>query len=247
MTLRRLVASLLFLFLGLGCQEGTSNASPNADDASAPAEVAADAPAAKAPAAASPTDPASTDDNLYLLGTLLGRQLVELQLDPREVGILEKGLRDAALGKPLDVEDNDPRARLSAFREQRVARFTQNFLAEQAKAPGAQVFPSGLIMTHTEEGSGDAPNPAQIVKVHYRGTLADGDVFDSSYQRGAPTEFPLNGVIPCWTEGVGKMKVGGKARLVCPPELAYGKNGAPPKIPPGSALVFDVELIDLVR
>jgi len=242
MTLRRLLASLLFLGLGLGCQEGTSNASPDADAASAPAEVSAEAPAASSPA-----DASETDDNLYLLGTLLGRQLVELQLDPREVGVLERGLRDAALQKTLAVQDANPRARLGAFREQRVARFTKDFLAEQAKAPGAQVFPSGLIMTQTEEGTGDAPAPTQTVKVHYRGTLADGEVFDSSYERGAPAEFQLTGVIPCWTEGVGKMKVGGKARLVCPPELAYGKNGRPPKIPAGSALVFDVELIDLVR
>ena len=83
------------------------------------------------------------------------------------------------------------------------------------------------------------------MKVHYKGTLIDGTEFDSSYKRGQPAEFPLNGVIPCWTEGVQKMKVGGKAKLVCPSDIAYGDRGAPPKIPPGATLVFEVELLDV--
>ena len=85
------------------------------------------------------------------------------------------------------------------------------------------------------------------VKVHYHGTLIDGTVFDSSVERKQPIDFALNGVIPCWTEGVQMMKVGGKARLVCPSEIAYGDNGAPPKIKPGATLVFDVELLEIVK
>jgi len=102
---------------------------------------------------------------------------------------------------------------------------------------------SGLKITHLVEGSGPSPGASDVVRVHYHGTFPDGSVFDSSVDRGEPAVFPLNRVIPCWTEGVSMMKVGGKARLVCPPEIAYGPRGAPPRIPPNATLHFDVELI----
>lgn len=102
---------------------------------------------------------------------------------------------------------------------------------------------SGLTITHLKEGSGPSPTADDVVKVHYHGTFTDGTVFDSSVERGQPAVFPLRRVIPCWTEGVAMMKVGGKARLVCPPELAYGAAGAPPRIPPNATLQFEVELI----
>jgi FKBP-type peptidyl-prolyl cis-trans isomerase len=107
--------------------------------------------------------------------------------------------------------------------------------------------PSGLVITHVVEGTGASPTGASVVKVHYHGTFQDGTVFDSSVDRGQPATFPLNRVIPCWTEGVAMMKVGGKATLVCPPEIAYGPNGAPPRIPPNATLNFEVELIEIVR
>ncbi len=103
--------------------------------------------------------------------------------------------------------------------------------------------PSGLQIVHEREGSGRNPTATDVVKVHYHGTFTDGRVFDSSIQRGEPATFPLNGVIPCWTQGLQQMKVGGKAKLTCPPELAYGARGAPPTIPPNSTLVFEVELL----
>jgi FKBP-type peptidyl-prolyl cis-trans isomerase FkpA/FKBP-type peptidyl-prolyl cis-trans isomerase FklB len=121
------------------------------------------------------------------------------------------------------------------------------FLAKAAGEKGATKTPSGLVMTTVKPGSGASPAPTDTVKVHYHGTLTDGTVFDSSVERKEPATFPLNRVIPCWTEGVQKMKVGGKSRLVCPAALAYGDQGAPPKIKPGATLVFDVELLEIVK
>ena len=108
--------------------------------------------------------------------------------------------------------------------------------------------PSGLIYQSLKEGSGASPSATDVVKVHYRGTFPDsGKEFDSSYKRGEPTEFPLNGVIPCWTEGVQKMKPGGKAKLTCPPSIAYGSRGAGGVIPPNATLNFEVELISVTK
>lgn len=107
--------------------------------------------------------------------------------------------------------------------------------------------PSGIVITTLKEGSGDSPKATNTVKVHYRGTLTDGKEFDSSYKRGQPTSFPLNRVIPCWTEGVQTMKTGGKVKLVCPSNLAYGARGIPGTIPPDATLVFEVELLEIVK
>ena len=106
---------------------------------------------------------------------------------------------------------------------------------------------SGIVITTLKEGTGASPKSSETVKVHYRGTLTDGKEFDSSYGRGQPATFPLNRVIPCWTEGVQTMKTGGKAKLVCPPNLAYGSRGVPGTIPPDSTLVFEVELLEIVK
>ena len=108
--------------------------------------------------------------------------------------------------------------------------------------------PSGLIYQSLKEGTGASPSATDVVKVHYRGTFPDsGKEFDSSYKRNEPTEFSLNGVIPCWTEGVQKMKPGGKAKLTCPPAIAYGAKGAAGVIPPNSTLNFEVELISVTK
>ena len=115
-----------------------------------------------------------------------------------------------------------------------------------ASAP-AVTTKSGLVYQSLKEGSGASPAATDVVKVHYRGTLPDGKEFDSSYKRGEPTEFPLNRVIPCWTEGVQMMKPGGKARLTCPPQIAYGERGAGGVIPPNATLVFEVELVSVKR
>ena len=112
-----------------------------------------------------------------------------------------------------------------------------------AKEPGAVVTASGLVYRALKEGSGASPTAADSVKVHYKGTFPDGREFDSSYKRNEPIDFPLRGVIPCWTEGVQKMKVGGKATLTCPAAIAYGARGAGGVIPPNATLLFEVELL----
>ncbi len=117
--------------------------------------------------------------------------------------------------------------------------------AAAAKEDGAVVSSTGLVYRAFKEGSGASPAATDKVKVHYRGTFPDGREFDSSYKRGEPIEFPLNGVIKCWTEGVQRMKVGGKAKLTCPPQIAYGERGAGGVIPPNSTLVFEVELLGI--
>jgi FKBP-type peptidyl-prolyl cis-trans isomerase FkpA len=104
---------------------------------------------------------------------------------------------------------------------------------------------TGLVYESLKEGSGNSPAATDTVQVHYRGTFLDGKEFDSSYKRGQPTEFPLNRVIPCWTEGVQKMKPGGKAKLTCPPAIAYGERGAGGVIPPNTTLQFEIELISV--
>ncbi len=106
---------------------------------------------------------------------------------------------------------------------------------------------SGIVITTVKQGSGSSPKSADVVKVHYRGTLTDGKEFDSSFKRGQAATFPLNRVIPCWTEAVQTMNVGGKAKLVCPPNLAYGSRGVPGTIPPDATLVFEIELLEIVK
>jgi FKBP-type peptidyl-prolyl cis-trans isomerase FkpA len=119
--------------------------------------------------------------------------------------------------------------------------------AGPAVAADGEVLPSGVKITHLSNGSGASPKASDSVKVHYRGTLADGKEFDSSYKRNAPATFPLGRVIPCWTQGLQKMKVGGKAQLVCPPATAYGEKGAAGAVPPNATLTFEVELLAIEK
>ncbi|HWE52349.1 MAG TPA: FKBP-type peptidyl-prolyl cis-trans isomerase [Bryobacteraceae bacterium] len=125
------------------------------------------------------------------------------------------------------------------------ASASKAYLDKAAAEPGAVRTASGLVYRDLEPGTGNSPGPTDTVTVNYKGTLIDGTEFDSSYKRHEPTSFPLNRVIPCWTEGVQKMKVGGKARLVCPSAIAYGEAGSPPVIPGGATLIFEIELLKI--
>jgi FKBP-type peptidyl-prolyl cis-trans isomerase FkpA len=120
-------------------------------------------------------------------------------------------------------------------------------VSAHALAATMETLPSGVVVTHGKQGQGASPTADSTVRVHYRGTLPNGAEFDSSYKRKEPISFPLRGVIPCWTQGVQKMKVGGKATLTCPAATGYGARGVPGVIPPNTALTFDVELLAIER
>ena len=122
---------------------------------------------------------------------------------------------------------------------------TNEAIEKAASEKGAVKTASGMVYQSLKEGSGKSPKASNTVEVNYRGTLTNGKEFDSSYKRNQSISFPLTGVIPCWTEGVQLMKVGGKAKLVCPPELAYGSRGAGSAVPPNATLIFEVELLNI--
>ena len=123
----------------------------------------------------------------------------------------------------------------------------QAFAGAEEKLPGATKLPSGVVVRTVKAGTGASPAPSDEVRVSYEGKLTDGTVFDSSDKHGGPSQFRLDKVVRCWTEGVQRMKVGEKARLVCPSDTAYGNQGRPPQIPGGATLVFEVELLNVVR
>jgi len=193
------------------------------------------------------------DKTLYALGVALANQLAPFALSPAEVDMVKAGLTDAALNHPHKAEPKEYMGKIQELRTQRAAvvaaaekKAGDAYMAKAAAEPGAKKLDSGVIITTLTPGTGPSPKATDKVKVHYHGTLTDGTVFDSSVQRGQPATFALNSVIKCWTEGVQQMKVGGKSRLVCPSDVAYGERGAPPRIKPGATLVFEVELLEIV-
>jgi FKBP-type peptidyl-prolyl cis-trans isomerase FkpA/FKBP-type peptidyl-prolyl cis-trans isomerase FklB len=211
--------------------------------------------AAAAPTLGAAPEPRSEDQKtLYALGLALSQNLAPFNLTETELEMVQAGLRDGILNKPrkVELETYGPKLKeLQASRASAAAavekKAGQAFLAKAATEKGATRTPSGLVITTIKPGTGPSPTASDKVKVHYQGTLTDGTVFDSSVQRGEPITFPLNGVIRCWTEGVSMMKVGGKSRLVCPSDLAYGDRGAGGRIKPGATLVFEVELLEIVK
>jgi FKBP-type peptidyl-prolyl cis-trans isomerase FkpA/FKBP-type peptidyl-prolyl cis-trans isomerase FklB len=191
---------------------------------------------------------------LYALGLAISQGLASFNLTEAELETVKSGLTDGALHRPRKVELQQYAGKVQELQASRQAaaasvekKLSQAFLDKAAAEKGATKTPSGVIVTAIKPGTGASPAATDKVKVHYTGTLTDGTVFDSSVQRGQPATFPLNGVIKCWTEGVATMKVGGKSKLVCPSDVAYGDRGAPPRIKPGATLVFEVELLEIVK
>lgn len=187
----------------------------------------------------------------YAIGMSVSRSLSVFNLTANEFEYVMRGITDANAGKTASIDAASYNGKIQELAKirRKVAGEKQvgagkDFLEKAAKEMGAIKTASGMVFTSLGEGKGASPKADDVVKVNYRGTLIDGKEFDSSYKRGKPLEFKLDNVIKCWTEGVQKMKPGGKAKLVCPPNLAYGENGAGEQILPGATLAFEVELID---
>lgn len=190
----------------------------------------------------------------YAIGLLISNSLSTFNLSKSELEMVKSGLTDGALHKKPKVDASAYRAKIQELHKTRLAATADHekkageaFIDKMAKHKGVVRTASGMLYEPIKEGTGASPTASDRVKVHYQGTLIDGTVFDSSRQRGQPATFGLNQVIRCWSEGLQLMKVGGKGRIVCPSNLAYGDRGRPPKIPPGATLVFEVELLDIVR
>lgn len=189
---------------------------------------------------------------LYAIGLSVSKSLYVFSLTPAELDMVVQGLKDGQTGKKSEIDfaqytgkiQELAKARRKALGESQVAA-GKDFLDKATKEKGATKTASGMVYTSLTEGKGNSPKADDIVKVNYRGTLIDGREFDSSYKRGKPLEFKLDNVIACWVEGVQKMKPGGKSKLVCPPNLAYGENGSGEMILPGATLAFEVELLEV--
>jgi len=245
---------LALCLLGLVSCAGEPSTQPSA----APAATTA-APAATTAALPSGTLSLETEEQklLYMLGLAAGERLVQVGLSEDELSYVFAGVRDRALQRQSAIDELQYGPRLGAYAQQRFQQtaaqepeLSAQFVAEQAAQPGAVVTDSGMVYLELTSGSGESPGPDSTVVVHYLGRLRSGAVFDSSYVRGEPSTVSLarrgdQQVIPCWREGVQRMKVGGKSRLVCPSETAYGSQGAPPRILPGAALFFEVELLEV--
>ena len=233
--------------------------------------AAADAPKAEAPKAAAPKamkaaapntvasigvkDPFKNDEErqIYTIGYLMGRNVAPFGLSPAEAKIAQAGLADSALGKPPLVDIRFHQSRVNDMLAKRMGDAASTEKAKGkiyedkfVKEKKPQAIPGGGWYLEIAPGTGPIPGKTETVKVHYLGTTVDGAKFDSSYDRGAPTEFALNGVIKCWTNGISMMKAGGKAKLVCPSDVAYGDPGRP-GIKPGATLIFEVELVEIVK
>jgi FKBP-type peptidyl-prolyl cis-trans isomerase FkpA len=199
------------------------------------------------------TQPQTEDQKaLYALGADLAKKLSIFNLSAEEFDFVQQGMADAAAGKKLEAEPEAYQQSIGLLFQTRMLAAAQKqkelakpYLEKAAKEKDAQKMASGLIYQPIKAGTGAQPKATDIAKVHYIGTFIDGKEFDSSVKRGQPLEFPLGQVIPCWTEGIAKMKVGGKAKLVCPSDIAYGDQGRPPIVPGGATLVFEVELLDV--
>jgi len=196
---------------------------------------------------------AEDQKTFYAIGQVMARQLAVFSLTEDELAQVKKGLDDGISGQTpqMDIEAYKGKIQQLAMERrnaqgEKLASQSKEYLEKAAKEKGAVKTASGLVYKSLKEGSGAPPAATDKVKVNYRGTLIDGKEFDSSYAAGKPVEFRLDQVIKCWTEGVQKMKPGGKAQLVCPPDIAYGERGSG-IIPANATLVFEVELLEVSK
>jgi FKBP-type peptidyl-prolyl cis-trans isomerase FkpA len=204
--------------------------------------------AAVASTTASAAEPQSEQDKaLYALGVSIAQSIASFNLTAAELEMVKTGLTDGAQGKAPKFDAQAYFPKLRELQSTRTAAAGKAALDKAAIEKGAKKTASGLVITSLKEGKGAAPKPTDTVKVHYHGTLPDGKVFDSSVQRNEPASFKVGEVIPCWTEGLQLMKVGGKSRFVCPASIAYGERGSPPSIGPGATLIFEVELLEIEK
>ncbi len=194
------------------------------------------------------------DKTFYAMGYMLGGNLQRLTLSDKELQALYKGVAMAAKNEKAEVDMGTYQNRIQEVFKARMDKVAAKekesgkaFIEKFIKDEGATKTESGLAYKVIKEGTGATPTAEDIVEVHYHGTLADGTVFDSSVERGKTISFPLNRVIKGWTEGLQTMKEGGKTKFVIPSDLAYGEAGAPPKIPGGATLVFEVELFKVTK
>ncbi len=194
------------------------------------------------------------DKTFYAMGFMLGSNLQRLNLTDKEMSALYKGLSASAKNEKSEVDMAVYQQKIQGLFKERMDKAAlqekeggKAFLEKFGKEEGVKTTASGLAYKAIKEGTGATPGPEDVVEVHYHGTLQDGTVFDSSVERGQTISFPLNRVIKGWTEGLQLMKVGGKTKFVIPADLAYGDAGAPPKIPGGATLVFEVELFKVSK
>jgi FKBP-type peptidyl-prolyl cis-trans isomerase FkpA len=250
------ISSLLLSFALLAGALAATGASAAAPAAAPPATGAAPASPAKDAKDAKGTSGAAmseADKAVYAIGVILSGSVKPFALTEHEMRLVRDGFDAGLHGKNTgDVEKYRPQ--IQALLAERMGKEIaaakaagQTYREQAAKAKDTTTLPSGVIMTTVKAGSGPSPTADDQVKVNYEGRLIDGTVFDASAQHGAPLTFKVSGVVPCWSEALQKMNVGAKIKLVCPPEQAYGDRGSPPRIPGGSTLVFDVELLAIEK
>lgn len=201
------------------------------------------------------SDPANDEQKtFYALGLALSQSIGTFSLTEAELDMVKNGMTDGVLKRSPKVDLQTFGPKIQQLQQARLALVAEGekkagaaFTAKAATEKGSIKTESGIVITPIKPGTGATPKATDTVKVHYHGTLTDGTVFDSSIKRGEPATFPLDKVIKCWTEGVQQIKVGGKSRLICPSNLAYG-DASPPGSPikPGSTLIFEVELLEIV-
>jgi FKBP-type peptidyl-prolyl cis-trans isomerase FkpA len=202
------------------------------------------------------SDKPKTEDQkaLYAMGAGTAKNLSILDLSPEDYKFIMQGMNDAVAGKKLEADPEIYQQNINQLLITKMQAATQkrkelakSYLEKAAKEKDAQKTASGLVYQQIKPGTGAQPKPSDIVVAHIKGTFIDGKEFESTLKRGKPAAFPLSNIFPCATEGIGMMKVGGKAKLICPSDIAYGDQGRPPIIPGGSALIFEVELLDIKK